>query len=120
MRNIVLMISNYFHDLAVALLASNVIVIYILGRYLDGQDCKNAVVGVVVRKLSRLTYWALAYVLVAGAVRAWFFMDFEWNPAVGKGQVAALIVKHILLFAITTLGIIVHVRYVRKYGQSIS
>ncbi|HWR82153.1 MAG TPA: hypothetical protein VN285_02500 [Candidatus Deferrimicrobium sp.] len=120
MRNIILMVSNYFHDLAVAILAANVFVVYLLGRYLDSHNAKDFILGAVLKKLSRVTYWALAYVLVAGAVRAWFFMDFEWNPAVGKGQVTALIVKHVILFAVTAFGIAVHIRYVRKYGGSSS
>jgi len=117
MLNIIIMILNYFHDLAVGILAASVFVIYLLGKYLDKHPDGDAVLSQILHRFSRLSYGALAYIFIGGAVRAWFFMDFEWNPAVGKGQVAALIVKHILLVALTVFGIIVQIRYTKKYGK---
>lgn len=111
------MLVNYFHDLSVALLASNVIVVYLLGRYVESHPERVDILANVFHKLSKVTYWTLGYVLVGGAFRSYFFMEFEWNPAVGKGQIAALVVKHIILFAVAAFGIITHVRYVKKYGS---
>jgi hypothetical protein len=117
MGMIILMISNYFHDLAVAILASNILAIYYVGRFLDKNQLNGIIVPELFRKLSKITYWAFAYIIAAGAVRAYFFMDFEWNPAVGKGQVAALVIKHIILVTVTIFGIMIHLRYQRKYGR---
>jgi hypothetical protein len=117
MGNILLMIANYFHDLSVALLATNVLAVYYVGRYLDDNPVSDAIIPHLFAKLSRITWWAFGYVIAGGALRAWFFMDFEWNPAVGRGQIAALVVKHILLVTITIMGIIWHMRYQRKYGR---
>lgn len=117
MAKIALMISNYFHDLSVALLASNVLAVYYVGRYLDEHPNGQAMTAALFRKLSRVTYGAFAYVILAGAVRAYYFEEFEWNPAVGRGQTAALVVKHIILFAVTWFGIVVHRRYQRRYGR---
>ena len=114
---IALMISNYFHDLSVALLVTNILAVYYIGRMLDERpDLRDEVLAGLFGSLRKVTWWAFAYVIVAGAVRAWFFMDFEWNPAVGKGQTAALVVKHVILFALTVAGILVHRRYTRRYG----
>lgn len=117
MIGVLLMISNYFHDLAVALLASSIAVVVILGRYLQHHESRAELLGHIITRLSRITYGALTFVLIGGIIRAYFFMDYEWNPAVGKGQVAALIVKHVILVSLTITGIVVHVRYVRKYGR---
>ena len=114
---IAIMIGNYFHDLSVALLASNVLVVYFLGRYLDTHPDKAAMTASVFRRLTVVTYAALAYVIIGGAFRAYFFMDYEWNPAAGNGQIAALVVKHILLVTVTVFGLIAHVRYQRRYGS---
>ena len=114
---IILMMSNYFHDLSVALLATNVIAVYYVGRYLDKHPSKDAIVAVLFQKLSRITYGAFIYVLLAGAVRAYYFQEFEWNPAVGRGQTVALILKHIILFSVTGFGIVVHRRYQKRYGK---
>ncbi len=114
---ITLMISNYFHDLATALLASNIAVIYFLGRLLDSGKVKDKVTPEVFKKLSYVTYGAFTYIIIAGIPRAFFFMDFEWNPAVGKGQVAALVVKHIFLVSVTIFGLLMHRKYLKKYGS---
>ena len=116
MFKILLMISNYFHDLATALMASNIIVVYFLGKFLDNNKNKEIIVSNVFKKLSKVTYGAFTYIIVFGAVRAYYFMDFEWNPAVGKGQVTALVIKHILLVTMTVIGLIVHTKYRKKYG----
>lgn len=110
------MISNYFHDLAVAILAVSVLATYYIGRFLDDNPVRDLILPGLFNRLRLVTYAALAYILVGGAVRAYFFMDFEWNPAVGRGQVAALVIKHIILVTLTAVGIIVHIRYQKKYG----
>ncbi len=111
------MISNYFHDLSVALLASNLLVVFYLGRLFDKNGCSDDYMPSIFSKLAKVTYAALAFVLVGGAVRSYFFMDYEWNPAVGEGQVAALIVKHVLLVTITLVGVAGHLKYQKKYGK---
>lgn len=116
MPGILLMIANYFHDLSVAILASNILVVFFLGRYLDRHGARETFIPDLFRKLARVTYYALAYVIVFGAVRAYFFMDFEWNPAVGRGQTAALVVKHVILVAVTVFGVIAHLRYHKRYA----
>jgi len=116
MGGVLLMIANYFHDLAVAVLVTNVLAIYFVGRHFDAHPRHDEVVADLFTKLSRVTYWALGYVVAAGAVRAYFFMDFEWNPAVGRGQIAALVVKHVLLVSLTIAGLVVQLRYRRRYG----
>lgn len=110
------MIANYFHDLAVAILFTNVLAVWYVGRHFDRHPSHDEVVVTLFRKLSRVTWVTLGYVLAAGAVRAYFFLDYEWNPAVGRGQVAALVVKHVVLISLTVLGLLVQTRYRRRYG----
>jgi uncharacterized membrane protein len=120
MGSVLIIVMNYFHDLAVALLASNILVVYFLGRWLDGQPSAENRVASVFRKLARVSVGAFIFVIVAGAVRAWFFTEIEWNPAVAKGLIPALIVKHIILIAVTTFGVVAHLKYHRKYGKTSS
>jgi hypothetical protein len=117
MGYVFLMIANYFHDLAVAILAVNVVAIFVLGRYLDRRGAAPEFMPHLFKKLSRVTYISLAVVVAGGAVRAWFFMDFEYNPAVGQNTVAALAVKHIILVALTAFGLAGHLKYRKKYGR---
>ena len=115
---IFVMVANYFHDLATAVLAANIVVVWAFAKYVASTGMSSDAVPAVFGKLSKVTYAALAWVLIGGALRAYWFMDFEWNPAVGKGQVSALVVKHILLVTLTAFGIIMHLKYQRKYGRT--
>jgi hypothetical protein len=54
------MLTNYFHDLAVAVLATNVVMIHIVGRYLDEEPERAAILGRIIQRLAKLTWWALA------------------------------------------------------------
>jgi hypothetical protein len=101
------MLANYFHDLAVAMLAASVVVIHLAGRIMGEDEDRRDVLVRLVRGMSKVAWWSLAYVILAGAVRAWYFMDFEWNPLVERqGMLIALGVKHVLLVGLTVFGIV--------------
>lgn len=117
MNGIFVMLMNYFHDLSVALLASNVIAVYIVGRILDEHPISNDIVPRLFRSLSKVTYWSLAFVLAGGVVRAINFMQYEWNQAAGEGQIPALVAKHVLLVGLTIFGLVTHRRYQEKYND---
>jgi len=101
------MLANYFHDLAVAMLAASVVVIHLAGRIMGEEEDRRAVLVRLVRGMSKVAWWSLGYVILAGAVRAWFFLDFEWNPLVERqGMLIALGFKHVLLVGLTVFGIV--------------
>jgi len=113
MAGILIVMNSYFHDLAVALLAANLFVAWFYLRgFKDGSV--SAVAPRFVRYMRRITNYTLVWILIGGAIRAWFFMDYEWNPAVGRGQVPALAVKHVLLFSIVIYGLIIQKRVFAK------
>jgi hypothetical protein len=117
MKGVAVMLINYFHDLSVALLATSVLSVYVVGRYLDGHPVSDEIIPRLFRVLSRITYGALAFVLVGGVVRAVNFMEFEWNQAAGNGQIPALVVKHVLLVGLTVFALVTNRRYQEKYGR---
>ncbi len=119
MSGVFLMLVNYLHDLAVALMAANVLCVFYIGRILEGRPVADTVLPGLYRRLSRITYGALAYVLVGGAIRAFTFREFEWNAAVGNGQVPALVVKHVLLVGLTAFGLVTQFRYRGKFRGSV-
>lgn len=111
------MMINYFHDLSVAILASNIFAVWFVGKYAQTHQIDKEFMENLFAKLSKVTWIAFALVIAGGAFRGWFFMEYEWNPAVGKGQVAALVVKHIVLVAVTLFGLITHFKYQKIYGK---
>ncbi len=54
--------------------------------------------------------------LAGGAVRAWFYQEYEWLPKAGTAQVPALAVKHVFLVALTVWGLVGVVRLARHRG----
>jgi len=109
MIGILVMLNNFFHDLAVGLLAANLFVVNFYQRHADAPALL-ALQGRFVLYMRRITRWTLVWILVGGAIRAWFFMEYEWNPAVGRGQIPALAVKHVVLFSIVAYGLLIQKR----------
>lgn len=104
---IAIMMNNYFHDVATALLAASAFSLWAIARIhgrhtgLEADRFFLEAYG----HLKGLVLFALAWIVVGGVPRTIFYKDFEWANAAGKGQVAALVVKHILAFLFLGLGV---------------
>lgn len=110
---LIVMMNNYFHDLAVAFLFASAVMARAVLRYWPGPPSEG-----VVRFLGRVGWGSLAWVLVGGAVRAWFYKEYEWLPKAGTAQVPALMVKHVLLVALTVWGLSMIVGLRRRLERS--
>lgn len=97
---VAVMLNNYFHDLAVAFLFAATLMARLMLRHWPGTPDAG-----LVRTLNLVTRGALAWVIVGGAVRAWFYREYEWAPRAGTAQIPALGVKHVVLFAVTAWGL---------------
>ena len=106
------MLNNWMHDFSVALLAVCLMVIWWSGRDKTGFTVE------VQRKifdfLTPITLVCWAVLAVAGAVRMWAYRDYEWLPAAGREQVAALVVKHAVLGGAVFIGLIAQIRLWRR------
>lgn len=103
---IAIMLNNYFHDVATALLASSGVALWIMAGAWDrtGGPAAAAFFAAIHRGMTRLARLSLAWIFVGGVPRIYFYQDFEWANAAGRGQVLALAVKHVLMFALVALG----------------
>ena len=106
------MLNNYFHDLAVAFLFASSLMAHLTLRHWPGTPSRR-----LVDTLRRIAWASLAWVMVGGAVRAWFYQEYEWLPKAGTAQVPALAVKHVLLVALTVWGLVGVVRLSRLRGE---
>ena len=103
------MLNNYFHDLAVAFLFASTLMAHLVLRHWSGPPSPE-----LGRTLTRVAWGSLVWVILGGAVRAWFYQEYEWLPKAGTAQIPALMVKHVALFALTGLGLVGVVRLGRK------
>lgn len=108
---IAVMLNNLLHDFAVALLLASLLGIRIVARAASGADAARRLY----RAFSRLAGGCVVALVAFGAVRTWGYREYEWLPAAGRGQVAALAAKHVVLGALTLLGLVGWWRVRRRF-----
>ena len=122
---ILVMLNNLFHDFAVALLFSCLIVLSVVDRRVRTPEAANGLplAHGIARVLSKVIHGCWAVIILGGIVRTLAYEDFEWNEAAGRGQVAALVVKHILLVSLVVWGTVIHLRlrrFLRAHPATVS
>jgi hypothetical protein len=113
MLAVAVIINNYLHDFASALLLASALLVWVAGRAVSGGASSEAFLAAY-PKLTRIAWGALAAIIVLGVPRVIFFSRFEWDPAVVKGIVPALIIKHVIMFAAVGGGAALWVTTARK------
>lgn len=114
-----IMINNYFHDVATALLLASGIAMWVIVKRL-GSRTEEAVISYflnIYKGVTRLAKFSLVWIIVGGIPRTVFYKEFEWANAAGKSQVPALIVKHILAFAFVCTGAYVWIKLSRRIKE---
>lgn len=106
---IALMMNNYFHDVATALLAASAFALWVLLRRYEagprGRDAARYFLEIQ-RAMAKLARFALAWIVLGGIPRTIWYVDFEWNHFAGKGQVPALIAKHVVALVFVVFGVV--------------
>jgi hypothetical protein len=116
---ILVMMNNYFHDVATALLiASGVAMWVMLSKYDDATapEAANYIIRIY-KSMSRLACAALAWIVIGGIPRTIFYKRFEWVNAAGRGQVTALVAKHVLAFILVGAGAYAWTQLSRKISK---
>ncbi|HHL40006.1 MAG TPA: hypothetical protein ENJ37_05825 [Deltaproteobacteria bacterium] len=119
MVGILVMMNNYFHDFATALVVVCTYGMLMMVRYVErsgGEESRRMVLALYPRMV-HLTGGSVVFVMLAGVVRAFTYGDYEWQSAVSNNQVAALMVKHVILFALFFYGLGLWVKVHRKIRE---
>lgn len=101
------MLNNYLHDVATALLVSSAAALWFMARDL-GADPSPEAARYYLRihgAMGRVALLSIAWIVLGGIPRTIFFERFEWANAAGKLQVPALVAKHVLIFALVGVGL---------------
>jgi hypothetical protein len=111
--SILIILNNYFHDVATATLLSSAVILYVLGRQAKrggaGSGERQALAHAY-RTLTRFAWGALAWIIIGGIPRTIFFYQYEFIPANTHGIVADLVIKHVLLVSAVIAGSIMWIR----------
>lgn len=120
MIDILIVMNNYFHDVATALLLASTVIMYALGKQAEkeGPAASTTLFGLYTT-LTKFARGALVWILIGGIPRVIFFKTHEFIPAKMNGLIAALGVKHTLMFAAVVAGVLLW-RRVRRTIEAAS
>jgi hypothetical protein len=116
---VILMMNNYFHDVATALLLASAIAMWVIYKKFGDSD-KPEVRDYFIRLYGSLTFlvrFSLAWIILGGIPRTIFYTEFEWAHFAGKSQIPALIIKHILAFIFVVTGALIWLKIRRKVKE---
>jgi len=116
---IVLMMNNYLHDVATALLVASGYVMWVLWKCMDPEAGHDAIHYFVrmYYKITKLARFSFVWILIFGIPRVIFYKEFEWSNMAGRGQVPALIVKHIFAFTLVFVGASLWIKVRKKVRE---
>ncbi|MEK6607601.1 MAG: hypothetical protein AABZ30_08075 [Myxococcota bacterium] len=103
---ILVMLSNYVHDVATGLLLLSALWLGWSARDLGDRPGPETVhvFRRSYRRCLRFVTGSIGVIVATGVVRALFFQRVEWFPALGRGLVPVLVVKHVLIFTMLGVG----------------
>jgi len=104
---VAVMMNNYFHDVATALMMASAVVLHAIVRIQDAMNTPTATIFFlrIHRQMVKFFKFSLWWIIIGGVPRTIFYASFEWNHFADKQQVPALMVKHLLMAAAVIYGI---------------
>ncbi|MBI4844483.1 MAG: hypothetical protein HY809_09200 [Nitrospirae bacterium] len=111
-----LMMNNYFHDVATALLLASGIAMWVIYKKFgesEGRESKEYFLRLYA-SMTFLARFSLAWIILGGVPRTYFYKEFEWANYAGKSQVPALLVKHVLAFLFVGMGAYIWIKIRKK------
>ncbi len=110
--SVFIMLNNFVHDFAVALLFSILLVMYWIYSQTkkDNFSSTKDFAKKIFNYLNKSTIWIWALILFGGIIRTISYKEYEWSEAAGKNQIPALVVKHILLASLVIFGTMLQFR----------
>jgi len=113
---IILMLNNYVHDVATGLLLLSALWLGWSAKDLGATPSAEtlAVFRASYHRCLRFIWGSIGVIIATGIVRTVYFMRFEWLPAMGRGLVPVLILKHVLIFSMLGAGLYAWVQLRRR------
>jgi len=113
---VAVMMNNYFHDVATALMLASGFTLYTVYRMQIPLNDQIATLYFlrIFKKMVTLFRFAFWWIIIGGVPRTVFYVAFEWNHFADKQQVPALMVKHVLMAAAVVWGVVAWRRLKQK------
>ena len=107
---VAIMMNNYFHDVATAMLAASGITLLLITKRFEAAEAQNDKAAKeyflsILAGMKKVARFSLYWLLLGGVPRTLAFRGFEWTTAREHGQIPALIIKHVIAFLVVALGV---------------
>ena len=101
-----LLMNNYFHDVATAMLLACGIVLWAFGKAETAVSDKTAndYASAMRRSVVRLVWLSVAWIVVSGVIRIATVKEFEWKNFTDKGLEAGLVAKYVIAVVMMIVG----------------
>jgi len=106
MIEVLVIMNNYFHDVATAMLFSTGLLMLVLYKSLrvnltpERMDFFRQVYA----KYTQVARFSLAWILIGGLPRLVYYKRIEWTMALDNRIIPALIIKHVIMFTLVIAG----------------
>lgn len=112
---VVIMMSNYFHDVATAMImACGVGMWVIIRKYENGGSGSLAFLLRLYRGMRAVVIFSWAWIVFAGLLRLATFSAYEWPIAMAKHQETGLLAKYGIALSMVAAGSYLWLRVTRK------
>ncbi|MEW6200745.1 MAG: hypothetical protein AB1546_02130 [bacterium] len=116
MIGVVVMLNNYLHDVASALLLCSAVVMMVMLKYVRDKKIDEPVeffTGLY-NRLSVIALASVVWIILGGIVRTLAYRTYEWSDAAGRAQIPALVGKHVFFLILLTVGVYYWLRLRRE------
>jgi len=107
-----ILMNNYFHDVATAMLLACGIVLWVMMKHL-GDDRDGSLTGyaaALFRGVTAMFRFSVLWIVASGILRISTFRSFEWFNTTQKHFEAGLLVKYAIAVAMMILGSVLWIR----------
>lgn len=107
MFDVMITVSSYSHDIATAVLAACGATIWVLSKNVPLPQERDAALFFVrvYQGITRMAKDSLYWILLIGVPRVVYYKKYEWSDAAGDLQIAAIVIKHIIMFLLVGAGL---------------
>ncbi len=101
-----ILMNNYFHDVATAMLLACSVVLWVLLRNLGDERDEGLLryVSALYRGVSGIFWFSVLWIIASGVVRIATFHSFEWHNTTQKHFEAGLLVKYAIAVVMMIVG----------------
>jgi hypothetical protein len=101
-----ILMNNYFHDVATAMLMASSITMWLILRKHNNNNSPEtrSFLLRLYNSISKIVIISWIWIVAGGTLRIVTFMDFEWAHAVDRNQEYGLIIKYIIAFSMMAGG----------------